>query len=217
MATSNTKSLGRRERKKQRVREEILDAAFQLFSEQGYEATTIAEIAETVDLAPSTVFRYFPTKVEMVFSKLDAIADSARATFAVRRPGVTAIDAVVDWVDTDLPQVESAYTGSMYAIPKIVAGSLELQDAKRLRIARVEDLFAQVFAEDLGGADSVEARVLSAITLNGMRNVWASWHLKNADDPGLDLTEACHHTAAYLRTALPAAMSVIDVLPAVGA
>jgi hypothetical protein len=43
-----------------------------------------------------------------------------------------------------------------------------------LRLAHVEDMFAQIFAENLDGVDGVEARVVSAIALNGMRGALAS-------------------------------------------
>jgi AcrR family transcriptional regulator len=57
---------GLRERKKLRTRAAILDAALDLFEEQGYEATTIDQIAERAEVAPATLFRYFPSKAELL-------------------------------------------------------------------------------------------------------------------------------------------------------
>jgi AcrR family transcriptional regulator len=59
-------SLGRRERKKLRTRALIQQEALRLFLEKGFEATTIEEIAEAADIAPSTFFNYFPTKEDVV-------------------------------------------------------------------------------------------------------------------------------------------------------
>ncbi|OUC95747.1 TetR/AcrR family transcriptional regulator [Streptomyces swartbergensis] len=57
---------GRRERQRQRLRTAILDAALELFTEQGYAATTIDQIAERADLARRTVFNHFPRKRDML-------------------------------------------------------------------------------------------------------------------------------------------------------
>jgi AcrR family transcriptional regulator len=58
---------GLRERKKAKTRAAIQRHAFRLFREQGYEATTVSQIAEAAEVSESTFFRYFPTKEEVVW------------------------------------------------------------------------------------------------------------------------------------------------------
>ena len=60
--------LGLRERKKLKTRRAIRAAAFRRFAEQGYEATTVDQIAADAEVSPSTFFRYFPTKEDLVIS-----------------------------------------------------------------------------------------------------------------------------------------------------
>jgi AcrR family transcriptional regulator len=60
--------LGLRERKKIKTREAIRTATYGLIKEQGYDATTIEQIAERAEVSPSTVFRYFPTKEDIVIT-----------------------------------------------------------------------------------------------------------------------------------------------------
>ena len=74
----NQQTQGLRERKKAKTRAAIQRHALRLFEEQGYEDTTVEQIAEAAEVSPSTFFRYFPTKEEVVlYDDLDPILFAA--------------------------------------------------------------------------------------------------------------------------------------------
>ena len=83
---------GLRERKKAKTHEAIQEAALRLFRTQGYEQTTIEQIAEAAEVSPSTFFRYFPTKEDIVLH--DALDPLFFASFAEQPPELSPIQAL---------------------------------------------------------------------------------------------------------------------------
>jgi AcrR family transcriptional regulator len=85
---------GRRERKKLETREALRDAARRLFAEQGYEATTVKEIADAADVAERTFFRYFAAKEDLLLPDLVSRFQAFERATAARpaaEPPLTAI------------------------------------------------------------------------------------------------------------------------------
>ena len=74
---------GLRERKKIQTRQAIRQSAYRLFATQGYDATPVDQIADLAEVSPSTVFRYFPTKEDIV---LTDEYDPLMAQALLRRP-----------------------------------------------------------------------------------------------------------------------------------
>ncbi|SFF91669.1 transcriptional regulator, TetR family [Novosphingobium sp. CF614] len=79
------KQPGLRERKRLRTQRAIREAALTLFTEQGYEDTTVEQIAELAEVATATFFRYFPGKADVVLNFQDALLPALWEA-VVRRP-----------------------------------------------------------------------------------------------------------------------------------
>src|ERR1700722_697073 len=78
---------GLRERSKARRRDAIIRAAYTLFAERGYDATTVSDIAAAAEVSPRTVAMYFPSKQDIALSRFTAAADSLTADIRARGDG----------------------------------------------------------------------------------------------------------------------------------
>ncbi|MFG3440511.1 TetR/AcrR family transcriptional regulator [Nonomuraea sp. NPDC047897] len=78
--------VGMRERKKQRTRRALIEAALRLFAEKGYEETTLAEIAAEADVSTRTFFSYFASKEDVVFFDSEVRMERILDLVAARKP-----------------------------------------------------------------------------------------------------------------------------------
>jgi len=87
---------GLRERKRRRTLSDIQGEALRLFVAQGYEQTTIEQIAEAAEVSPSTVFRYFATKEDLVLTdEYDPVILASLAAGPLGEPAITAMRRVL--------------------------------------------------------------------------------------------------------------------------
>jgi AcrR family transcriptional regulator len=94
-------TVGLRERNRRAVRAELIEAAQDLFVAQGFEATTVDQIAAAVGMAKRTFFRYFPSKEDLVLGKYDATAERLVDALEARpldEPVWTSLRRVFDYV-----------------------------------------------------------------------------------------------------------------------
>ncbi len=149
---------GLRERKKQKTRGTIIKVALELFADKGYEQTTIAQIADAADVAPRTIFAYFPSKEDILFSDLTEIQDRLAHALRDRPVGTTALDALREFI-VGLLTPDSAQVLRHC----IVATDEALQRNERARYAPLEQLMAEAIAEDLhAGPDDIRPQIVAA-------------------------------------------------------
>jgi AcrR family transcriptional regulator len=110
-------SEGLRERKKAKTRWAIQEQAMRLFGEQGYAATTVDQIAAAAEISPSTFFRYFATKEDVVVQDVydDLFVSAFRAAGGTPDPIATLRQAVAG-AFREMPADEWARSGQRAAL-----------------------------------------------------------------------------------------------------
>jgi AcrR family transcriptional regulator len=88
-------ALGLRERKKQRTRATLVDVAARLCAEQGYERTTVDQIAAGADVSPRTFSRYFPNKEAVIGALMEDIAGQVADALTRQPHDITEHEALV--------------------------------------------------------------------------------------------------------------------------
>lgn len=166
--------LGLRERKKLKTRRAIRRAAYGLISEQGYEATTIEQIAEAAEVSPSTVCRYFATKEDIVLTDAyDPVLEAALRDRPAGEPPLESLRIVMTemlpaFLVSDEEEVRRR-TRLVVEVPAVRARMTETMSDTARTLARV-------LAERSGlGADDLAVRVFVAAVLGVLREVTLYW------------------------------------------
>lgn len=164
----------RREQKKAEVREALVQAADTLFVEQGYEGTTVDQIAERAGVSRRTFFRYFPSKEAIAFPRAEQRRDAFRALLQERfaeqdaLPAVRAACLEVGKMMVSSAEEELRRQKVVDASPTLVAADLEVYRA-----------WEQVIAEAVTrSGDAQRQRVgqlFAAATIGIVRSVLRSW------------------------------------------
>jgi AcrR family transcriptional regulator len=135
--------VGLRERKKDRTRRALADAAMRLFAERGYEDTTIADLAASAEVSLRTFYSYFPAKEDVLFADLDARL-AAMSELDIRHTGEPLPDAIRR-IGAAVVNIVTAYDGDQEAATRqrIISSRPALQGAGFLRVWVMEQRLAE--------------------------------------------------------------------------
>jgi AcrR family transcriptional regulator len=164
-------ALGLRERKKARTKAAIQQHALRLFRDNGYAATTVEQIAEAAEVSPSTFFRYFPTKEDvMLYDVFDPpLLEAFRAQPAELSP-IQALRGAMQAVFAELPAEEEAVQRER---ERLIRSVPELRARMLDEFARNLDLLAELVAERVGRpADDLAVRSLAGAVIGVGIAVW---------------------------------------------
>jgi AcrR family transcriptional regulator len=191
-------TLGLRERKKARTRAAIQRHALRLFREQGYDATTVSQIAEAAEVSDSTFFRYFPTKEDVVlWDEFDPLIIEVFRAQPVASSPIRALRAAFRDVLTRLSPAQQADVreriGLLLATPPLRATLLD-------QLAGPMRLLAQAVAERTGRApDDPGVRALAGAVIGvGLSSMFAA-----TADPGADIVSLIDEAMGQLEAGFP--------------
>jgi AcrR family transcriptional regulator len=197
---SPTLPLGLRERKKAKTRAAIQEHALRLFRERGYSRTTIEQIAAAAEVSPSTFFRYFPTKEDVVL--FDATDPLMLDALEAQPPDLNVIEAI-------RRSFRGVYAG-------LTPDELERErDRQRLVLSEPEirmraintvvesiDSIAQLVATRTAhAADDIAVRAFAGALVGALMATWSTVDMDSVELPEiLDLVDA---TLTQIEAGLP--------------
>ncbi len=166
---------GLRERKKARTRASLREHALRLFREQGYQATTVEQIAAAAEVSPSTFFRYFPTKEDLVLQ--DDMDTRMIEALERQPPGLAPLPAVraavtetyTSYTAADLDLMQQNMTLTL-TVPEIRARALD-------EFARTIGVMSEALAKRSGRpADDLAVRTVAGAIIGVIMSITLPWH-----------------------------------------
>ncbi len=179
--------VGLRERKKAKTRTAIQHEALRLFRQNGYEATTIDQIVEAVEVSPSTFFRYFPTKEDVVLTDdYDPLLIGAFRAQPPELGPIAAFRAALAEVFGRLSEEEMAdsrqRTELIFSVPELRAAMLEQLTGT---IRQISEMAAERMGRD---PEDVSVRTLAGATL-GVMIVAVLWWAEHPDGSYMEVLD----------------------------
>jgi AcrR family transcriptional regulator len=188
---------GLRERKKAKTRAAIQHEALRLFRLQGFEVTTIEQIADAAEVSPSTFFRYFPTKEAVVLTDdYDPLIIDAIRTQPARLGAVQAVRLALRTVFSTMDEEELADLRERaelaLAVPELRAATLD-QFAQTVR--QISDVVAERAGRQ---THDLAVETLAGAILGVM--IAAEFHW--VEHPGSDLVTLLDEALGHLEAGL---------------
>ncbi len=187
-----------RQRKKTATRDRIRATALRLFSEQGYDATTVEQIAAAAGVSHMTFFRYFPAKEDVALSDgYDPLIASVIAQTPASWPLIKRIRAAL--VD-GLRQVYEADRDALLAHNKLIVSTPALRERLWAHQVATQQLILQALsASQHDPHPSLQDKVTVAACLAAASTAILTW-VDNDGTPELpDLMEQAFDTLTRLR------------------
>jgi AcrR family transcriptional regulator len=163
------------------ARERLEDAALDLFVENGFEETTVAQIADRAGMNRATFFRHFADKREVLFGGEDVLAGLFADAIKAAPPDAT----LTECLHAALAAARVAMTPQLRAAAgrrrAVVAANSELQERGLLKRARITKSVAEALLDR--GIDELTARLGAEMAMLAFSVAFERWLKANDDEP----------------------------------
>lgn len=164
------------------VKERLVEAAFDLFEERGFEQTTVDDIAERAGVGRTTFFRNFGSKEQVIFPDHDGLLTAIQGRLATssRETAVVGVTEAARVVLHHYVQ-EGHRARQRYALTRTVPA---LRDRERAGVQQYERLFARFIREWLGGGPrtALRADLLANAVVTAHNHVLRAWLRGEVED-----------------------------------
>ncbi len=161
------------------ARERIVAAAVDLFTEQGYDDTTVLQIAERAGITRSTFFRHFPDKRELLSAGQETLSKLLAEGIAEAPDGATPLEAVAAGLVRASSEMGPANRQLGPRITAAVAASAELQERAVLKNVGLAAAMTDAL-KDRGASDTL-AHLAAEMGVLAFKRGFAEW---SETDPG---------------------------------
>ena len=183
---------GLRQRKKDSARRAIEDAAWELFAEQGYEETSINDIAERADVAPRTFFRYFPTKEAVMYPQFEELLQNVRDEFHKRPADEPVITSLFESLQTLSGSLEGEGSRARQRMEMMKRPGRQPPGTEYFRSRLAEVTGELVLERDGDGEEArMRARLASGLVSVLIDTAHTCWMEAGAHEPLYDVGDRC--------------------------
>jgi AcrR family transcriptional regulator len=192
---------GLRERKKEHVRTTIQKEAIRLFTEQGYEQTTVEQIADAAGVSPATVYRYYRSKEDLVVTdEYDPIVIASLLDRPADEPIIESVRAmmtgvVAEYFDRD-HELLIARHQLRRKTPALAAAFIEEQE-------RTIELFAALMARHLRRpTNDLDVRIACGALTGALQEAFSLWFEQGASGGERRIREVLNRAIDRVESAL---------------
>jgi AcrR family transcriptional regulator len=164
------------------ARERLVVAAVDLFTEQGYDATTVAEIADRAGVTRSTFHRYFPDKRDLLVAGQETLSALRAEGVAEAPPDATAMQAVAAGLERAATAMGPANRELGPRIKAAVAASTELQERDALKTVGMTAALQEALAAR--GVPEPTAHLAAELGVLAFKRGFARWSEGDRDGEG---------------------------------